>query len=73
MRNPLNSILAQCQIQASNIEDFWELISSIKHKLTETELVSANDIVKSMKKSNHTLETSSQLLLFNVEDVLGLA
>ena len=73
MRNPLNSIISQCKIQEENINELDSIIKSIKHKLTKTELESLQRIKKDMQYSNQIQITSSKLLQFNVEDILGIA
>ena len=49
MRNPLNSIISQCQIQLNNIADLENLLKSISHKLTGAEMEEANRIKKNME------------------------
>lgn len=73
MRNPLNSIISQCKIQASNIRDLTKLIDKLRAKLTPNELSELETIRDNLKQSNDTQKTSSQMLLFNVEDILGMA
>ena len=68
MRNPLNSIISQCKIQEQNIRDLKALIKKegIKSK-------GIDNILERMEESNIIQITSSQLLQFHVEDILGLA
>ena len=73
MRNPLNAIIAQCTVFAMIIADFAAFIFKIRHKLTPDELDIANKIQEKIVSSVNVMKTSSRLLLFNVEDVLGMA
>ena len=68
MRNPLNSIISECKIQEQNIRDLKALIKKegIKSK-------GIDNILERMEESNIIQITSSQLLQFHVEDILGLA
>ena len=59
MRNPLNSIISQTQIQESNIDDLSIFISKVKHKLTASEVKEVEGIRDKMKESNQTQKTSS--------------
>lgn len=73
MRNPLNSIISQCRIMESFIHRAAQLFAKIRNRMTAQEAEEADEIQEVIKKSNETQKTSSQLLLFNVEDILGIA
>ena len=73
MRNPLNAIIAQCTVLALIILDLAAFILRIHHKLSADELVIANTIQDKISRSVEIMKTSSQLLLFNVEGILGVA
>ena len=73
MRNPLNAIIAQCTMLALIILDIAAFILQIHHKLTPDELDIAKAIQAKITRSVSIMKTSSQLLLFNVEDILGMA
>jgi signal transduction histidine kinase len=75
MRNPLNSIVNQCTIMESLLHSFKLLIEQIK-KLgagfsnLEEQFV---EIHKEVSSSINIQQSSSNLLLMNVEDILGYA
>ena len=48
-------------------------IDSIKGKLTDHQVSEVYDILDDYRKDNQVLKTSSRLLLYHVEDVIGLA
>ena len=73
MRNPLNSILAMCQIQEESIRQLNEFKAKIRSKLSKEEFDELQQIVDDMKSQNSTCSTSSKMLQFHVEDVLGLS
>ena len=55
------------------ILDIAAFILRIHHKLSADELAIANTIQEKISRSIGIMKTSSQLLLFNVEDILGIA
>lgn len=63
MRNPLNSIINQCLIQENNLLRMRKLNISEKYER----------FIHEIEQSNIIQRNSSQLLLFHVEDVLGMA
>ena len=63
MRNPLNSIVNQCLIQENNVRELRKLKLGKKYQI----------LLNDMEHSNKIQKDSSQLLLFHVEDVLGIA
>ena len=73
MRNPLNSIIAQCTIMFMILAELLAFINAIRHKLTPAELEQLTSIRERLEKSVTIMKTSAQLLMFNVEDVLGMA
>ena len=73
MRNPLNSIMAQCLILAGFCLQLLAIFTRVAHRLTREELAEMTEIVENMQEGVGIMKTSAQLLLFNVEDVLGMA
>lgn len=73
MRNPLNSILAMCQIQEESIRQLKEFKNRIKAKISQEEIEELNQIIDDMKSQNSTCTTSSKMLQFHVDDVLGIS
>ena len=74
MRNPLNSIINQCTIMQSVLWTFNRLIQKIKSMRIDHDVkVELNDIHDEIKNSINIQQSSSSLLLMNVEDILGYA
>ena len=63
MRNPLNSIINQCLIQENSLREMSKLKLGKK----------VDKFLKEIEMSNNIQKNSSQMLLFHVEDVLGMA
>jgi signal transduction histidine kinase len=76
MRNPLNSIINQCIIMESLLHNLKMLKQKIRHrtshidKETDEEI---EDFQQEFENSINIQKSSSNLLLMNVEDILGYA
>ena len=73
MRNPLNAIMSQCYILEHNVKDLENFIRKVSHKLSSEELQELKRIKEQLAQSCSVMKTSSQMLMFNVEGVLGIA
>jgi signal transduction histidine kinase len=68
MRNPLNSIISQCKIQEQNLIN---LKNSMREKGINDRVLT--NIINEMQESVAIQITSSNLLLYHVEDILGIS
>ena len=74
MRNPLNSIINECKIMEILIANLAEIMKAIKHILSNVNVFDQiQDIIEKIMRGNNVQTSSSQLLLLNVEDILGYA
>ena len=69
MRNPLNSIINQCKIMTSVAYNFLRLLKTLPQEIQEE----MQELYDEFTKSITIQESSSSLLLLNVEDILGYA
>ena len=74
MRNPLNSIVNQCNIQDFNIKEVDKLYNDeIRFNLDAHLQQKFDQLLHEFKQNNVIQVTASNLLIFHVEDILGLA
>lgn len=73
MRNPLNQILSQCQIQATHLANLKKFRAKVERRLAADERKELEIVEKQLVESCEIQRKSSQLLLFTVEDVLSMA
>lgn len=74
MRNPLNSIINECQIMGIMIKSLTQILLQIRPILSEVHMLDQiDDIIEKIKRGNCVQTSSSQMLLLNVEDILGYA
>jgi signal transduction histidine kinase len=73
MRNPLNSIINQCKIVFSVCLNFKQLITTYSEYIDPQVHEKLNEIHDHVFKGNEIQTSSSNLLLLNVEDILGFA
>mmetsp|Transcript_12026 Transcript_12026/g.18575 ORF Transcript_12026/g.18575 Transcript_12026/m.18575 type:complete len:81 (-) Transcript_12026:1988-2230(-) len=69
MRNPLNSIVNQCKIH----EFLLRRLATIGESLGDETAKKIAEVSKHLMKGNRIQTSSSNLLLMNVEDILGFA
>lgn len=73
MRNPLNSIISQCKIMEQALRRFKYLIEQTSSRFRLDLKRRCLSLLEEIQQSNHVQVISSNLLLFQVEDILGLA
>ena len=73
MRNPLNSIINQCKIVSIVCQQFYQLLCNFGSSFDPAVLSQLQAIHQQMFKGNEIQTSSSNLLLLNVEDILGFA
>jgi hypothetical protein len=73
MRNPLNSIINQCCVQEENCRNLAELIKRIDSQIDDHAKKQLSQILSDLRQSDVIQVSSSKLLLFHVEDILGMA
>ena len=74
MRNPLNSIINQCKIIFAVCQNFKALLQNNSLSSTAGFVVQQlAEIYEEVTKSITIMNSSSNLLLLNVEDILGYA
>ena len=73
MRNPLNSIINQCKIIYAMLQQFSFLLNDNQSSLPSTLYSPLQEVYEEVLKSINIMTSSSNLLLLNVEDILGFA
>lgn len=73
MRNPLNAIICQQVVHQQLIARFEAFLRSIEAILREDKVIEFELILDDFREDNQVIKTSSKLLLYHVEDVLGMA
>lgn len=73
MRNPLNSIINQCKLLYSFLIQQYEVIGRNKQAIGAEAMVAIDDLHNEMMSSVKVMTSSSNMLLLNVEDILGYA
>ena len=73
MRNPLNSIINQCKIIYAMCTQFKMILTNYSNYIDPQVLEQLKNIYNQMFKGNEIQTSSSNLLLLNVEDILGFA
>ena len=72
MRNPLNSIINQCTVQVENLRDLKNLVAMTEHHMDQYTRDRFNSCLHEVDQANIITGNSSKLLLFEVEDILGM-
>jgi signal transduction histidine kinase len=72
MRNPLNGIFQHVEIMGGLAVDLSAFKVKVADRLTEEELAELEDIAEELACSAKQCRASSQLLKFNVEDIVAL-
>lgn len=73
MRNPLNSIINQCKLLYTFITQQFNLISKNKQALGQQATIELEDLHGEIMNSVSVMNSSSNMLLLHVEDILGYA
>ena len=73
MRNPLNSILNQCKIVSAMLLQLNNVLRVNEQSILLPIYGQLQDIYEEVSKSIRVMSSSSNLLLLNVEDILGYA
>lgn len=74
MRNPLNSIINECNIMQILVVNVKSLLQTFRHTLSDQNLyLQLIDILDKILRGNNVQTSSSHMLLLNVEDILGYA
>jgi signal transduction histidine kinase len=73
MRNPLNSIINQCKIDGVLCQQFQVMMKKYREMIDPSILKKLEAFQDQMFKGNEIQTSSSNLLLLNVEDILGFA
>ena len=73
MRNPLNSIINQCKIIYAMCQTFRMVLTDNEYTIQLEISSQLEDIYNEIMKSINLMTSSSNLLLLNVEDILGFA
>jgi len=73
MRNPLNSIINQCKIIFAMLQQFSGLLQLNQSMIPNVIYVPLQEVYDEVLKSINIMTSSSNLLLLNVEDILGYA
>ena len=73
MRNPLNSIINQCKILFAMIAIFKTILGVCSSVLSNSVFSKLEEVYTEISKSVSIMSSSSNLLLLNVEDILGFA
>ena len=73
MRNPLNAIISQQLIHHQIMTRLQDWFDKIHHLLSDHETEVINEIMEDYKEDHQIIKSSSKLLLYHVEDILGMA
>jgi len=73
MRNPLNSIINQCKIMYAMCLNMYGCLNEIKPMIPFNIFETLDEVHDELNKSIRTMSSSSNLMLLNVEDILGFA
>ena len=73
MRNPLNSIINQCKILYQLGINITGMLKDVKPDISEEQWLEIMENEEEVEASTKIMTTSSNLLLLNVEDILGYA
>ena len=73
MRNPLNSIINECKIQQIMIFSLQQLMSTCQQMMPPDIFSQTVDVIQKLMRGNKVQKSSSELLMLNVEDILGYA
>ena len=73
MRNPLNSVINQCKIIYAMCMTFNQVLTEGVSDMPVIIFDQLKDVYDEVLKSVNIMSSSSQLLLLNVEDILGFA